>query len=59
MVEALNYTLVVKAFGITDWTLKFGEIAYRDSVAQAGTGTASAAILINRTTSSGRETIGT
>ena len=28
-------------------------------VAQAGTGTASAAILINRTTSSGRETIGT
>jgi len=31
VVEALNYALCVKAFGITDWKLKFGEIDYRDS----------------------------
>ena len=31
VIEALNYPLAVKAFGITDWKLKFGEIDYRDS----------------------------
>jgi HK97 family phage portal protein len=29
--EALTYHLAVRAFGITDWLLKFGDVDYRDS----------------------------
>jgi hypothetical protein len=29
--EALTYHLAIRAFGITDWVLKFGEVDYRDS----------------------------